>query len=340
MAKLTKNERIELEQELRREDVRKYADRIRVILLLDQGWTHEMIATALFLDKSTTHRYKKSYEEGGLEQLITDGYYGRRAMLSKDQQIELAAELTATPRLSIKEIISFVEGRFGILYTVSGLTDALHRLGFSYKKPKRIPAKADADQQELFINNLEILRENKKDDELIYFADSSHPELNSMPQYGWFPKGEPQTLLTNSGRQRHNLIGAVDIDNLQSVVRSYDTINAGSVLGLIKALEQKHHDISKIYLIVDNARYFHSVKVREYLEDNSQVKLIFLPPYSPNLNPIERLWKFMHKKVLYNKYYSSCLEFRQKITTFFRNISIYADELRTLLTYNFEEIKN
>lgn len=336
MEKLTKNERAELEQELRREDVRKYADRIRVILLLDQGWSHEMIATALFLDKTTTYRYKKSYAEGGLEQLISDGYFGRRAMLTETQQKELVADLTLTPRLTTKEIVALILGKFGVVYTVSGTTDLLHRLGFSYKKPRSIPAKADGEKQEEFVEKLDLLRENLADNECIYFGDCCHPELNAMPAYGWYPKGEAQSILTNAGRTRHNLIGAVDIDNLSSVVRSYATINQHAVLGIIKALENKHPKAKTIFYVVDNARYFHSKKVKNYLKNGSRVRLIFLPSYSPNLNPIERLWKFMHKKILYNKYYPSPQEFKNKITTFFRKLSNFGDELRTLLTYKFE----
>ena len=161
-------------------------------------------------------------------------------MLTETQRGELIAELTSTPRLSTKEIVTFAQGQFGVLYTVSGMTDLLHRLGFSYKKPRSIPAKADIDKQEEFIEKLALLRENLTENEHIYFGDCCHPELNAMPAYGWFPKGESQGILTNAGRSRHNLIGAVDVDNLTSVVRSYSTINGHAVLGIIKALENKH----------------------------------------------------------------------------------------------------
>ena len=74
MRNLTKSEREELISDLRREDIKKYADRIRTILLLDQGWSIERIAEALFISLSSIHRYRKSYEQGGIEQLIQDGY--------------------------------------------------------------------------------------------------------------------------------------------------------------------------------------------------------------------------------------------------------------------------
>ncbi len=91
----------------------------------------------------------------------------------------------------------------------------------------------------------------------------------------------------------------------------------------------------KIYIIIDNARYYRCGLLDEYLK-TSKIKQIFLPPYSPNLNLIERLWKFMKKKIIYNKYYEKSSEFRRKILDFFENIVDYKNELNTLLTCKFK----
>ncbi|MCP4264720.1 MAG: IS630 family transposase, partial [Candidatus Brocadiaceae bacterium] len=85
------------------------------------------------------------------------------------------------------------------------------------------------------------------------------------------------------------------------------------------------------------ARYYRSKKVREYLK-NSKIKLIFLPPYSPNLNLIERLWKYFHKIVLYNQYYETFDEFKKACKSFFRRIKRHKGELSSLMTENFQII--
>jgi len=90
-------------------------------------------------------------------------------------------------------------------------------------------------------------------------------------------------------------------------------------------------------VICDNARYYRSKAVQEYLE-TSRIKLVFLPPYAPNLNLIERFWKFLKKNVLYNRYYETFDEFREACETFFKNPHKYQRELRSLLTANFELI--
>jgi len=90
-------------------------------------------------------------------------------------------------------------------------------------------------------------------------------------------------------------------------------------------------------VICDNARYYRSKAVQEYLE-TSRIKLVFLPPYAPNLNLIERFWEFLKKNVLYNRYYETFDEFREACETFFKNPHKYQRELRSLLTANFELI--
>jgi transposase len=92
-----------------------------------------------------------------------------------------------------------------------------------------------------------------------------------------------------------------------------------------------------IYTICDNARYYRSKKVKEYLR-KSKIELVFLPPYSPNLNLIERLWKYFRKIVLYNKYYGTFDEFRKACKSFFRRIKRDKEDISSLLTENFQII--
>lgn len=105
------------------------------------------------------------------------------------------------------------------------------------------------------------------------------------------------------------------MENFTSVVRMDERINAQSTISLLKQIEVKHDDAKKIYIICDNARYYRSRLVKEYLL-NAIIELVFLPPYSPNLNLIERYWKFFKKKVLYNKYYPTFNEFNEACTGF------------------------
>jgi len=74
----------------------------------------------------------------------------------------------------------------------------------------------------------------------------------------------------------------------------------------------------KIYIVCDNAGYYRSGLVKEFLEEVKKIELIFLPTYSPFLNLIERIWKYFNKMVLYNKYYPNFSEFKEACLSFLK----------------------
>jgi len=94
-----------------------------------------------------------------------------------------------------------------------------------------------------------------------------------------------------------------------------------------------------IYIILDNAKYYRSQVVQDFLKDHIRIQLMFLPPYSSNLNVIERLWKFFKKKTTYNTNYDQFSQFQRCCIVFFKNIEKYIDELRTLMTENLQIIQ-
>ena len=104
-------------------------------------------------------------------------------------------------------------------------------------------------------------------------------------------------------------------------------MNAGATIQFIQKIEAAYPNKRKIHIFCDNASYYKNKTVKQYLE-NSRVKLHFLPPYSPNLNPIERLWKWMKERVIYNTYYEHFEEFRIAVVGFFALLSTVTAESR------------
>lgn len=214
------------------------------------------------------------------------------------------------------------------------MTDLLHRLNFTYKKSKWVRGKADAKQQQEFLATLEMIRENKSENDPILYRDGVHPQHNTMLAYGWIKKGKENIVKSNTGRQRVNINGALDSETHHVIVRDDSSINGQSTIELLKKIESNYPLSDSIYVVCDNAKYYRSKLVKEFLT-NSKIQLKFLPPYSPNLNLIERLWKFMKKKTLYNQYYEKFDKFKEAILGFFQHIEQYKDELDSLLTNNF-----
>jgi transposase len=170
---LKPDQRKELLEELKIERARKYADRIRVILLLDDGETYKDISKFLFLDEGTIANYRKRYKEGGIEELINDYYTGKRAALSEQEQKILTSDLKLKIFPTTMSVIAHIKLKFKIEYSRGGVTELLHRLGFSFKKATPVPGKAKKEKQQQFINQYNGIKPHG----MVYFADSTHPEF-------------------------------------------------------------------------------------------------------------------------------------------------------------------
>ena len=332
---LTSVEIIALKQAHRACKDKRAADRIKTLYSLGMGFSVEDVVKILMLDEETLRNYVKRYQIGGINALITEHYKGSFSKLSARQLQELDAHLERNTYLTVEAVIAHVHDKYDVLYSVSGMTDLLHRLKFTYKKSKLVPAKADKEKQEQFLKELAALRKNKVTTDPILYMDGVHPQHNTMLAYGWIKKGQDNIIKSNTGRQRININGALDADTLAVITREDESINAISTIALLKQVEVAYPSAVVIYVICDNARYYRSKLVGQFLAI-SRVKLLFLPSYSPNLNLIERLWKFMKKQVLYNKYYEKFDTFKQTALGFFEHIQQFKPELDSLLTNNFQ----
>lgn len=136
------------------------------------------------------------------------------------------------------------------------------------------------------------------------------------------------------------MLGAINALTLELVTVTNDSyINAGSVNELLKKIDTFKLKTS-ITLVLDNARYQRCEAVTKYAE-SLKIELLFLPSYSPNLNLIERLWKFVKKKRLYSKYYEKFPAFKSAISDCLDKLRTeYKDELTALMTLNFQTLKD
>lgn len=332
---LTDEEIAELRRSHRQAKNKRDADRIKTIYSLGIGHNINQIASILMVDQETIRNYYKQYKIGGIPALLACHYTGRESLLTENQKGELEAELESTIYLTTQSVIKFVKKRFKITYRLSGMRDLLHRMGYEYKKPKLVPGDPDIEAQEIFAEQYEAFMSKKPEDTEILFVDAVHPEHNTMAAYGWIKRGEARELKTNSGRQRLNLHGALNAEKYQISLVESSTVNHESTLNLFQTIEQDYPMAKRILLILDNAKYHFSKEVIEYLND-SRIELIPLPSYSPNLNLIERLWKFFKKKVLYNKYYENLKAFRKATIDFFYNIKDVYDEMVSFIGHEFD----
>lgn len=307
-------------------------------MMLDEGLSCVQIGIYLMLDDDTVRNYGKQFLDKGAESLLNDGNQGTNCLLSQKQLDELDDHITHNTYQDSKGIVAWVSEKFEVFYTISGVNALLKRMGFVFKKPIKTPCKADVVKQEAFVTKYKEVKASLKEEDQIYFMDGVHPQHNSMAAYGWIKKGTTKFLKTNNGRKRININGALNLKTKELAFVEDERINAQTMIKLLKIMLNKQK-IGLIYIVLDNAKYYHAKIVKEFLEEHPRIKLMFLPAYSPNLNIIERLWKILKKEVVYNKFYLKFQEFREKVMKFLESQSWNEKEFEKTLTDKFQIIR-
>ncbi len=150
----------------------------------------------------------------------------------------------------------------------------------------------------------------------------------------WSLKGHQPEILTYSGRQRQHLIGAVDPKFERVHVAFSDTLKASHFQHFLEGLINRYKNSGKILMILDNARAHHSKELEPFLIVNKiKLDLLFLPPYSPNLNPMERFWKFLRKQVTHNTFFETFKNFQRALVKFIRKFKISSLEIKIRCSY-------
>lgn len=319
---LTDAERVQLRIQHKKERDKRVCDRIKAVLLYDKGWPVAAVAEALLLSEDAIRDHISEYKQS---QKLKPESGGSAEKLSIEHSKQLEEHLREHTYLYVKDIAAYVQSTWGVSYTVPGLRNWLKRHEFSYKKPAIVPGKADKQQQEMWVAGYEELKQGLPENETICFMDGVHPTHNVQPAYGWIKKGVRKEIPGNGGRSRLNLSGVVDIISHKVFIQEDEMLNAEATMSFLRKLEENYPTKTKIHLFCDNARYYRNKAVTEYLK-RSKIELHFLPPYSPNLNPIERLWKWMKERVIYNTYYREFEDFKSAVFGFFEVLSTLGAE--------------
>jgi transposase len=299
----------------------RLARRANALVLLDKGWSCQQVAAALLLDDDTIRTWHRLYEEDGIEGLVDFGYEGGACRLSFEQQEELKLWITQILPRTTRQIGAWIEQEFGIVYQGrSGLIALMRRMGMVYRKPKTVSRKLNVEKQKAFIEAYNALLNGLSDDEAVLFGDAVHPTHAVRPVGCWGPEDTPLVVEQNSGRDRLNIHGAIDLETGKSCMLEVLTVNAVSTIALLSATEALYPNKRKIHLFLDNARYHHAEMVQEWLaRPECRIVLHFVPTYCPHLNPIERLWGLMHRNVTHNKCYAKFNNFCDAVLGFLRD---------------------
>ena len=290
------------------------------------------------VSKTTLCCYLKDYQEGGIEKLKELNFRKPESELNKHTKT-IEEYFKTHPPASIKEAMAKIEELTGIKRCETQIRNFLKKIGLKYRKVGMLPSKADVDKQEAFKKEqLEpILDEAKKGERAVYFVDAAHFVLAPFLGYLWsFCR---LFIKAPAGRKRFNVLGALDAITHQLITVTNDAyINSYTVCQLLWKLKQMHPNLP-LTIVLDNTIY-QKCDLVFGCADALNIHLLYLPSYSPNLNLIERIWKFVKKKCLYSKYYSQFDTFKNAISNCLAQThSTYKEELDSLLTLKFQSFK-
>lgn len=334
---LTLDEHVTLLARYKAEKDRKKAERINIVLLLHDGYRQKEIAAILHLDEDTVSKWKLAFERR--KDLVSWSethyvpYFGK---ISTAQMSRVGQYLMVFKVGNKNEIRAFLSVSELITYSLSGIQKLLTRIGFSHQVIHRLPGKCPIAQQEQWVKDFHTRHAAQPEDEVVLFMDAVHPSHNTTSSKIWTKKGQPRYIESNTGRERLNLNGAYNPANQEFVFHQASAINTESTLQLLTKIALKYPSGKPVTIYLDNATYQKNKKVTAFLTQYSWIQLRYLPPYSPNLNLVERLWKFANEKVINLRYYPFFNQFKSAILEFYESISTYREELKQRITYNFQ----
>src|SRR5512135_2219183 len=313
--------------------------KMEAVYLKSQGLPYGDICRLARISENTLRSYLRQFQEGGVERLKRTDWTGAESELDEHHEA-LEEHFRNNPPRSTTEAAAEIERITGVRRGPTQVREFLKGLGLKYRKLGMIPAKADADGQAKFLDERlrPRLRQAQRLRRVVCFVDAAHFVHGAFPGYLWcFVR-----LLVRgpSGRKRFNVLGAIDAVTHELTTVVNDTvIDAIAVCELLRKLADRYAGLP-VTLVLDNARY-QKCEVVRLLAAQLKIELLYLPSYSPNLNLIERLWKFVKKEVLLCRYYEDFTRFKAAIVECLEGIQgKHRAAIATLLTLNFQTFEN
>lgn len=312
--------------------------KMEVVYLKSQGVASAEVCRLCAVSRPTYARYLRAYRSGGIEKL-KEVPGSRRHSEVADYRVLIAADFRQPPPASVAEAAQRIEQLTGLKRGPTQVRQFLKSLGMKPRKVGQIPAKADVAAQEAF-KTAEVeprLAEAQAGQRLVFFRDAAHFVFAPFLGVVWcFTR---LFVKAPSGRQRVNVLAALNATTHELfTVTNLTYLTSVTVCELLRLLAGTHPGVP-LTIVLDNARYQRCQLVQN-LAQSLGIELLFLPPYSPNLNLIERFWKFVKKQCLYSKYYADHHAFEQAIRTCIAQAPTHhRAALASLLTLKFQTFK-
>src|SRR3954470_7594052 len=341
---LSAEQRKEIERRRKGSLDRRVYQRLTAVLAVAAGTTREKVAELLGVSLSQLGEWLRVYRNEGLEALCEINNKGDPGKLTPSQIEQLKAKVSTGCFRNSDQIRDWIKSTFAASYSSSGVKDLLKRIGVSYHKVTGFLWKADPDKQRAFVKRVaRHQREAKRPGAprtRRYYVDACHPVWGlDLVFCCWLLLGQRFLVGMGSGRKRLNILGAYCPDDHEYIDYrlTRDNINGEQFVNFLRLLRSMHPETERFILYVDGARYYGSPVVKEWLKRHQEFHLSRIPAYSPNVNLIERMWKFLRAKALC-RWHKTFEDMHAAVSAVLDHPADYRGELQALMTEKFHII--
>ena len=287
----------ELEALIKREKEKRLLERLIFIRTLYDGEGAERAAQRLGRCKMTGYLWLKRWNAGGLEGLRPTFRGGRPSKLSAEERERLEETLRERDDWTTREVRSLIHERFGVRYSLRNVRRILRGLGMMYCKPYPRDYRRPEDAEERLRGAVEEALEDGgggdgKGEVLLGFLDECRPQTSSNTQRVW-SFGKPR-ISKNTTKYQANTFGFYAPGG-ESLVGFKENSKKESVCEFLEEVRERNPE-GVILLVMDNFRS-HKAEVTRRKAEELGIRLTYLPPYSPDLNPIEQVWRCLKREI-------------------------------------------
>jgi transposase len=303
--RLTNKTRRQLEGALSRAEHRgdlPLAQRLKAVLALGEGMGTAAVARVLRVSVAAVASWLSSFLRLGLTGLRSKRSPGRPPKLTKTQKRELKRLVIAGPEAAgfpgacwrTPMIQALIHDRFGVFYSVKYISELLKNTGLSYQKAKFVADHMNPEKRREWVEKTwpEISNLAKAKNASIMFGDEvSFPQWGSLT-YTWALRGKQPTIKTSGKRRGYKVFGLIDYFTGRFFCKGHaqGRLNSESYASFLRDLLSKTR--KHIILVQDGAKYHVSKAMKEFFAKHADRLTVYqLPSYSPDYNPIEKLWK-------------------------------------------------
>ncbi len=342
---LTPEQRQEIDRRRKASHDRRLYERLTAVLAVAAGRPRVDVADLLGVSLTQLGEWLRVFRNQGLDALCTLHNKGDPGNLTAQQVEQLKNEIHTGRFRNSDQIRHWLAETFGARYSPSGVKQLLKRIGASYHQVTGFLWKADPDKQHEFVAHYERQRTAAQRPGARrtrrYFVDACHPLWGLELVYACrLLVGQRFLAGMGSGRKRLNILGAYCPDDAEylDLRLTRDNINGEQFVNLLRLLRATHPETERFVLYLDRAKYYGSPVVKAWLARHPEFELEPLPTYSPNLNLIERLWKFVRKEAL-SRWHPTFEAMQEGVSEVLDHLEKYRPELETLLVEKFHIVE-